>query len=215
MGACERRRREGGERAETSNLLDPFRRSSGVSPIAQGRREGGGGSHLKPCTRKRSTHGVWGVRLCGAGGDHLSPHFTKLDSLRSKGRALADNHSLKRDNLRLPLVQLGLRLSNLSQPGVPDVGRALCTPGKGTNAALASWALGPRLGLVVHGPGSIVDLCSAGPAECADLPNEAGVEEGGEGRRREARRRPKKLRFIGRNSRALAHPSPLPLSCAG
>ena len=90
MGACERGRREGGERAETSNLLDPFRRSSGVSPIAQGRREGGGGSHLKPCTRKRSTHGVWGVRLCGAGGDHLSPHFTKLDSLRSKGRALAD-----------------------------------------------------------------------------------------------------------------------------
>ena len=159
MGACERGRREGGERAETSNLLDPFRRSSGVSPIAQGRREGGGGSHLKPCTRKRSTHGVWGVRLCGAGGDHLSPHFTKLDSLRSKGRALADNHSLKRDNLRLPLVQLGLRLSHLSHRGVPDAGRALCTPGNGTNAALASWALGPRLGLVVHWtnqPGSLI-----------------------------------------------------------
>ena len=86
-----------------------------------------------------------------AGGVHLSPHFMKLGSRRSKGLALADNLSLERDNLRLPLVQLGLRLSNLSQRGVPDAGRALCTPGNGINAALASWALGPRLGLVVHG----------------------------------------------------------------
>ena len=73
----------------------------------------------------------------------------KLGSRRSKGLALADNLSLERDNLRLPLVQLGLRLSNLSQRGVPDAGRALRTPGNGSNAALASWALGPRLGL--HG----------------------------------------------------------------
>ena len=75
----------------------------------------------------------------------------KLGSRRSKGLALADNLSLERDNLRLPLVQLGMRLSNLSQRGVPDAGRALRTPGNGSNAALASWALGPRLGLVVHG----------------------------------------------------------------
>ena len=37
------------------------------------------------------------------------------------------------------------------------------------------------------------------------LPNEAGAEEGGRGRRREARRRPKKLRFISRGQKALAH----------
>ena len=104
---------------------------------------------------RRGTPGPWWVRAREggerAGGDHLSPHFMKLGSLRSKGLALADNLSLERDNLRLPLVQLGLRLSNLSQRGVPDAGRALCTPGNGINAALASWALGPRLGLVVHG----------------------------------------------------------------
>ena len=106
------------------------------------------------CVR-RGTPGPWWVRAREggerAGGDHLSPHFTKLGSRRSKGLALADNLSLERDNLRLPLVQLGMRLSNLSQRGVPDAGRALRTLGNGSKAALASWGLGPRLGLVVHG----------------------------------------------------------------
>ena len=98
------------------------------------------------------------------GGDHLSPHFMKLGSRRSKGLALADNLSLERDNLRGPLVQLGMRLSNLCQRGVPergvpergvpDAGKALRTPGNGSTAAPASWGLGPRLGLVVHQPGS-------------------------------------------------------------
>ena len=37
-------------------------------------------------------------------------------------------------------------------------------------------------------------------------------KKGVEGRRRDARRRPKKLRFISRGKKALAHPSPLPLS---
>ena len=37
-------------------------------------------------------------------------------------------------------------------------------------------------------------------------------KKGVEGRRREARRRPKKLRFIGRHQKALAHPSLLPLN---
>ena len=37
-------------------------------------------------------------------------------------------------------------------------------------------------------------------------------KKGVEGRRREPRRRPKKLRFIGRHQKALAHPSLLPLS---
>ena len=37
-------------------------------------------------------------------------------------------------------------------------------------------------------------------------------KKGVEGRRREARRRPKKLRFISRGQKALAHPSLLPLS---
>ena len=84
----------------------------------------------------------------------------KLGSRRSKGLALADNLSLERDNLRGPLVQLGMRLSNLSlsERGVPDAGKALRTPGNGSTAAPASWGLGPRLGLVVHGqknqPGS-------------------------------------------------------------
>ena len=90
----------------------------------------------------------------------------KLGSRRSKGLALADNLSLERDNLRLPLVQLGMRLSNLSQRGVPDAGRALRTLGNGSNAALASWALGPRLGLVVHGQinqdrSAVQEPCSA------------------------------------------------------
>ena len=39
-------------------------------------------------------------------------------------------------------------------------------------------------------------------------------KKGVEGRRREARRRPKKLRFISRGQKALAHPSLLPLSNA-
>ena len=55
---------------------------------------------LGGCVRERAERGR----------AHLSPHFMKLGSLRSKGLALADNLSLERDNLRLPLVQLGLRL---------------------------------------------------------------------------------------------------------
>ena len=111
------------------------------------------------CVR-RGTPGPWWVRAREggerAGGAHLSPHFTKLGSRRSKGLGLADNLSLERDNLRGPLVQLGMRLSNLSlsERGVPDAGKALRTPGNGSTAAPASWGLGPRLGLVVHQPGS-------------------------------------------------------------
>ena len=107
------------------------------------------------CVR-RGTPGPWWVRAREggerAGGAHLSPHFTKLGSRRSKGLGLADNLSLERDNLRGPLVQLGMRLSNLSlsERGVPDAGKALRAPGNGITAAPASWGLGPRLGLV-HG----------------------------------------------------------------
>ena len=85
-----------------------------------------------------------------AGGAHLSAHFAKLGSRRSKGLALADNRSLEHDNLRGPLVQLGMRLSNLSlsERDVPDAGKALRAPGHGDTAAPASWGLGPRrLGL--------------------------------------------------------------------
>ena len=39
-------------------------------------------------------------------------------------------------------------------------------------------------------------------------------KKGVEGRRREARRTSKKLRFISRGKKALAHPSPLPLTAA-
>jgi hypothetical protein len=53
--------------------------------------------------------------------------------------------------------------------------------------------------------------CAAGRAPL--LPNEAGAEEGVEGRRREARRRPKKLRFIGHVNRHLKkRHAPTPLS---
>ena len=66
---------------------------------------------------------------------------------------MADNLSLERDNLRGPLVQLGMRLSNLSlsERGVPDAGKAQRALGHGTHAAPASWGLGPTLEVVVHG----------------------------------------------------------------
>ena len=108
------------------------------------------------CVR-RDTPGRWWVRAREggerAGGAHLSAHFAKLGSRRSKGLALADNRSLEHDNLRGPLVQLGMRLSNLSlsERGVPDAGKALRAPGNGITAAPASWGLGPTLEVVVHG----------------------------------------------------------------
>ena len=88
-----------------------------------------------------------------AGGAHLSAHFAKLGSRRSKGLALADNRSLEHDNLRGPLVQLGMRLSNLSlsERDVPDAGKALRAPGFGFTAAVASRGLGPRRLGLVHG----------------------------------------------------------------
>ena len=108
------------------------------------------------CVR-RGTPGPWWVRAREggerAGGDHLSPHFTKLGSRRSKGLALADNLSPEHDNLRGPLVQLGMRLSNLSlsERGVPDAGKALRAPGFGFTAAVASRGLRPRRLGLVHG----------------------------------------------------------------
>ena len=50
--------------------------------------------------------------------------------------------------------------------------------------------------------------CRAAPRCCQ---TKQVPKKGVEGRRREARRRPKKLRFISRGQKALAHPSLLPL----
>ena len=108
------------------------------------------------CVR-RGTPGPWWVRAREggerAGGAHLSAHFAKLGSRRSKGLGLADNLSLERDNLRGPLVQLGMRLSNLSlsERDALDAGKALRAPGHGDTAAPASWGLGPRRLGLVHG----------------------------------------------------------------
>ena len=51
--------------------------------------------------------------------------------------------------------------------------------------------------------------CRAAPRCCQ---TKQVPKKGVEGRRREARRRPKKLRFISRGQKALAHPSLLPLT---
>ena len=51
--------------------------------------------------------------------------------------------------------------------------------------------------------------CRAAPRCCQ---TKQVPKKGVEGRRREARRRPKKLRFISRGQKALAHPSLLPLN---
>ena len=53
--------------------------------------------------------------------------------------------------------------------------------------------------------------CRAAPRCCQ---TKQVPKKGVEGRRREARRRPKKLRFISRGQKALAHPSLLPLKGA-
>ena len=53
--------------------------------------------------------------------------------------------------------------------------------------------------------------CRAAPRCCQ---TKQVPKKGVEGRRREARRRPKKLRFISRGQKALAHPSLLPLNTA-
>ena len=68
--------------------------------------------------------------------------------------------------------------------------------------------LGPGLGLLSMDQDR--SLISALPARrsAPTYQTKQVSKKGVEGRRREARRRPKKLRFIGRNSRALAHPSP-------
>ena len=105
------------------------------------------------CVR-RGTPGPWWVRAREggerAGGAHLSPHFTKLGSRRSKGLGLADNLSLERVNLRGTLVELGMRLRNfsLSERGALHAGKAQRALGLLSRAAPASWGLGPTL---VHG----------------------------------------------------------------
>ena len=105
---------------------------------------------------RRGTPGPWVRAREGgerAGGAHLSAHFAKLGSRRSNGLGLADNLSLERDNFRGPLVQLGMRLSNLSlsERDALHAGKAQRALGLLTLAAPASWGLGPTLEVVVHG----------------------------------------------------------------